>query len=261
MKNCKMTQLLLLLLLLVATTTQAAERGQYQTLSPATLSPDRFAQDTCISYTSIDTLFFEERLPLIAVRTNLVHDFFYMPNFGFASSPNLQLEYFPLRGHYTFNLGFTFSNHRHWNNYKFFQIRDLQLEVRRYFKEGHPYRGGFLGVYAHGFAYGIGFNENKGWEGEGGGAGISGGYTLKLNRRGNFRLELTAAVGFFLTKYDPYVYGNPQTGTKDGKYYYDYMGKKSQFKKRNQQFTWLGPTNLGIQLTYDLIYRKKGGAK
>lgn len=74
------------------------------------------------------------RIPLIAVRTNLVHDFFYMPNFGFAPGGNIQLEYFPRKGHLTYNIGFTFSNHRHWQDYKFFQIRDLQLEMRRYFR-------------------------------------------------------------------------------------------------------------------------------
>ena len=203
------------------------------------------------------------RLPLIAVRTNLVHDFFYMPNFGWAPGGNIQLEYFPLHGHLTYNIGFTFTNHRHWKDYKFFQIRDLQLELRRYFKEGHPYRGAYLGAYAHGFAYGIGFNENKGWEGEGGGAGISGGYTLSLIPCGHLRLELMAAVGFLFSKYDPYVYGNPVTGNKNGKYYYDYTGRASLFRKRSYQYTWLGPTNLGIQLTYDLIYRKskKGGVE
>lgn len=199
------------------------------------------------------------RIPLIAVRTNLVHDFFYMPNFGFAPGGNIQLEYFPRKGHLTYNIGFTFSNHRHWQDYKFFQIRDLQLEMRRYFRSGHPYRGAFLGVYAHGFAYGIGFNAHRGWEGEGGGAGLSGGYTMKLNSSGSLRLELTAALGFLLTKYDPYIYGNPITGELDGKYYYDYLGNASQFKKRNHQFTWFGPTNLGVQLTYDIIYRKRKG--
>ena len=29
---------------------------------------------------------------------------------------------------------FTFSNHRHWREHKFFQIRDLQFELRRYFR-------------------------------------------------------------------------------------------------------------------------------
>ena len=65
------------------------------------------------------------RLPLIAIRTNLIHDFFYMPNFGRAWGGNVQLEYFPRKGHFTYNIGFTFINHRHWEDYKFFQIRDL----------------------------------------------------------------------------------------------------------------------------------------
>ena len=98
-------------------------------------------------------------------------------------------------------------------------------------------------------------------EGEGGEAGLSGGYLWRLNKKGSLRLELTAALGFLLTKYDPYVYGNPITGEKDGKYYYDYHGNASRFKKRNRQFTWFGPTNLGVQITYDLVYRKKGGER
>ena len=202
------------------------------------------------------------RLPVVALRTNLVHDFFYMPNFGFAPSGNVQLEFFPRRGHLTYNLGFTFGNHRHYADCKFFQLRDLQLEVRRYFRKGHPFRGAYLAAYAHGFVYGIGFGPKKGWEGEGLGAGLSGGYTLSLTRNGHFRMEFMAAVGYLATKYDPYVWGHPITGEIDGKYYYDYQGVASRFQKRNRLFTWLGPTNLGLQLTYDIIYRrgaKKGG--
>ena len=198
------------------------------------------------------------RLPVVALRTNLVHDFFYMPNFGFAPSVNVQLEFFPRCGHLTYNLGFSFSNHTHYADHKFFQMRDAQLELRRYFRKGHPYRGAYLAAYAHGFVYGIGFGTTRGWEGEGLGAGLSGGYTMRLTRCGHFRLEFMAALGFLATKYDPYVWGNPITGDLDGKYYYDYQGMASKFKKRNHLFTWLGPTNVGIQLTYDIIYRKRG---
>ena len=81
---------------------------------------------------------------------------------------------------------------------------------------------------------------------------------MRLTRCGHFRLEFMAALGFLATKYDPYVWGNPITGDLDGKYYYDYQGMASKFKKRNHLFTWLGPTNVGIQLTYDIIYRKRG---
>ncbi len=197
------------------------------------------------------------RRHLIAARTNLLHDFLYVPQFGFAPGVNLQLEYYPLRGHYTLNAGFTFSNHRRWDDYKFFQMRDLQLELRRYFKGGGTFVGPYVGLYAEGTIYGIGFSKTKGWEGEGGGGGLSVGYTRTLNRKGSLRMEFSLSLGFFYTRYDPYVYGNPITGEEDNLYYYDYRGNTSEFKERNHRFTWFGPTNAGIQITYDIIYRKK----
>lgn len=197
------------------------------------------------------------RRHLIAARTNLVHDLLYVPQFGWAYGGNIQLEYYPLRGHYTLNAGFTFTNHRHWNTSKFFQLRDAQLELRRYFKGGGAFIGPYVGLYGEGTVYGIGFSETKGWEGEGGGGGLSLGYTWPLNRKGSLRLELMASLGVFITRYDPYVYGDPMSGKKTGLYYYDYIGSTSDFKKRNHRFTWFGPTNFGIQLTYDIIYRKK----
>lgn len=197
------------------------------------------------------------RRHLIAVRTNLLHDFFYMPDFGWAFSPNLQLEYYPLDGHLTYNLDITWGTHRKWDSQEFFQARDVQFELRRYFKGKGQFLGAYLGAYLHGSVYGIGLDANRGWEGEGGGLGLTGGYTMRLNKKGSLRLEFMASAGFFLTLYDPYVYGNPVTGKVDGDYYYDYLGSATSFKKRNHRLTWFGPTNLGIQLTYDIIYRKK----
>ncbi len=227
------------------------------------VKPAEITMPTTSYYTpTIQPMVFETpmqymRRHLIAVRTNLVHDLLYVPQFGFAYGGNIQLEYYPLNGHLTYNAGFTFTNHRHWGDQKFFQLRDAQLEVRRYFKGGGAFIGPFVGLYAEGTVYGIGFSKSKGWEGEGGGGGLSFGYTFPLTRKGNLRLELTASLGAFYTRYDPYVYGNPLVTTEDGLYYYDYLGNTSDFKKRNHQFFWFGPTNLGIQLTYDLIYRKK----
>ena len=198
-----------------------------------------------------------ERRHLIALRTNLLHDLLYVPQFGWAPGINVSLEYYPLRGHYTLNADFTFSNHRRWNDHKFFQMRDLRLEVRRYFRGGGTFIGPYLGLYGHGAIYGIGFSKTKGWEGEGGGGGLSVGYTCRLNRKGNLRLELSASFGVFISRYDPYVYGNTLTGEEDGLYYYDYHGNADQFKKRNHRLTWFGPTNAGIHITYDIIYRKK----
>ena len=209
---------------------------------------------------STDTVVVAQDSPrrhMIALRTNLLHDFLYVPQFGFAPGANVQLEYYPLSGHYTMNAGFTFTNHRHWDTHKFMQIRDLQLELRRYFKGGGQFIGTYLGAYAEGMVYGIGFSATKGWEGEGGGAGLTIGHTCKLNKKGSLRLEFSLSVGAFITVYDPYVWGNPINGTIDGLYYYDYHGSTSSFKERNHRFMWFGPTNAGIHLTYDIIYRKK----
>lgn len=197
------------------------------------------------------------RRHLLALRTNLLHDAFYMPGFGWAPTANVQLEYYPLRGHYTYNLGFTFSNHRHWQSCEFFQVRDLRLEVRRYFRGGGRFLGTFLQAGMQGTDYGFGLDKERGWQGEGGGASLGIGHSLRLNRKGSLRLEFTFDVGCFLTRYDPYVYGNPVTHQENGYYYYDYTGKASDFKRRNQQLFWIGPTNAGIHLTYDILYRKK----
>lgn len=197
------------------------------------------------------------RRHLIAIRTNLIHDFFYMPRFGMAFSPNVQFEVYPLRGHLTYNVGMTWGTNRKWKTQEFWQVRDIQAEIRRYFKGGGRFMGLYLGAYAHGNKYGIGLDAKDGWEGEGGGAGLTIGYTTKLNKRGSLRFEVMAAAGVMMTRFDPYVYGNPITGTIDGDYYYNYLGSASDFKRRNHRLTWFGPTNLGLQLTYDIIYRKR----
>lgn len=197
------------------------------------------------------------RRHLLAFRTNLLHDFFYMPQFGLAMSPNYQLEYYPLDGHYTYNAALTWGTHRHWDTQQFFQVRDVQLELRRYFRGHGDFTGLYLDAYVHGNKYGIGLSPTKGWQGEGGGAGLGIGYVRPLNKRGNLRLEVMAAVGYYRTLYDPYVYGNPITGQIDGDYYYDYYGTATDFKRRNHAFSWFGPTNVGLSLTYDILYRKK----
>lgn len=199
----------------------------------------------------------ERRRHMIAIRTNLLHDFFYMPSIGWTPSPNIQFEYYPLDGHLTYNLGMTWGTRRNWTSHEFFQVRDFQFELRRYFRGGGKFTGFYLAAHLHGDVYGIGINSRKGWEGEGGAASISGGYVMPITRRGDLRLEFMAEAGYFYTRFDPYVYGNPVSGKDTGLYYYNYLGSASKFKKRNHQFGWFGPLNLGVQLTYDIIYRPK----
>ena len=196
------------------------------------------------------------RRHVLGIRTNLLYDFFYLPGHYWAPSPNVQLEYYPLTGHFTANLGFTGPYWHHWSRQQFWQIRDYVLEGRYYFVGQGQFIGPYVSGYVHTNIYGIGLSKTKGWEGEGLGAGAIIGYTMNISRNKRWRLEFNLGVGYYRTKYDPYVYGNPKSTIEDGLYYYDYLGKKEDFKERNHVFTWFGPTNIGVHLTYDLLFRR-----
>ena len=191
----------------------------------------------------------------IALRTNLLYDAFYMPNYGWAPSPNIQLEYFPRSGHLTYNLGFTWAYYHRWHKHKFFQLRDYNAEVRYYLNENTHFTGLFAGAYANANIYGFGLGKSKGWKGEGIGGGLTLGYVKPLGGvNSRWKIEFTVGAGMYYTKYDPYVYGNPNTGVEDGRYYYDYHGLKRLFKKRNHSRTWFGPTEAGIHISYDILH-------
>ena len=212
------------------------------------------------------------RLPrreLLAVKTNLLMDLAYMPGYDrWCPLPNVAVEYYPLYGHFTYGLSFDFPWWRHYEDHKFFQVRNYQLEGRYYVKTGSIDRGeqpgtkaAFSGLYfqayAHAGLYGICFDIDRGWEGEGFGGGLGLGYVLPLTSTGHWRLEFGAQLGYFFTKYDPYQYGNPVDPTyKDNLYYYKWTLAPELFKRRQYHYHWFGPTRLGITLSYDLLYRR-----
>lgn len=229
----------------------------------------------------IDTI--PERIPrreLLSLKTNLLFDFAYMP-FGykaFCPIPNIAIEYYPLHGHFTYGAMFDCP---WWSggttNHKYFQARNYTIESRYYFRsgdiakrpagDGAAFRGVYLSAYAHAFLYGIGWSDNKGfdgpgsigghgWQGEGAGAGLGFGYVLPLSRNQHWRLELSAQLGFFRTKYDPYIYGCPVEQKNDGLYYYIWYRDADEFEKRKYRFNWTGPTRISIQVSYDILYRR-----
>ncbi len=192
---------------------------------------------------------------MLSVSTNLLYDAFWMPHYGMAPMVNLGLEYYPKSGPWTLKAEFMWPYYHKWSKNKFFQIRDYHLEVRRYFKPGWWHTGPYLAAYVNATKYGIGLSKTKGWQGEGIGGALKAGWVVSLGK-GNWRLEFHAAVGGWTSRYDPYVYGNPITKEEDGDYYYDWTGKKQDFKKRNYRFTWFGPTEVGVTLMFDFLYRK-----
>lgn len=217
------------------------------------------------------------RCEFLSIKTNLLLDAAYVPGYDrWCPIPNVAIEYYPKSGHFTFGASFDMPWWQDYDAHKYFQLRNYQLETRYYLKahrahEAHgankasgaheankpAFSGFYLQAYAHAGIFGICFDANRGWVGEGAGAGLGLGYVVPLSRNGHWRLELGLQAGFFRCKYDPYQYENPvNSAYHDNLYYYKWTQKPEFFKKRQYRWNWLGPTRVGITLSYDLLYRR-----
>ena len=222
-----------------------------------------------------DTLY---RRELLSVKTNLLFYGVYMPGYNrWCPIPNVAIEYYPKQGHFTFGASFDFPWWQNYEKHKYFQVRNYQLEARYYLKpapaantvsDGSPvgtpaasqkpaYSGFYLQAYTHLGLFDICFDADRGWIGEGIGAGLGLGYVVPLSKRGHWRMEFGLQAGYFRCKYDPYQYENPvNPDYRDGLYYYKWTQSPELFKERQYRWDWLGPTRIGITLTYDVLYRR-----
>lgn len=191
--------------------------------------------------------------PVIGISTNLLYDITYIPNYGLTSIPSFSLEYYPARNrHFTFGADVEWPMWQHWDEYRFFQIQNIGLWTRFYFKKvDERYRGLYLSGGANAARYGIGWDA-KGWEGEGLGASLGLGHKWILGKSRLF-IDLGITGGIFWSRYDPYVYGFDATE----RYYYDYAGDPDLFKERNQRLFWGGPTRIFLSIGVDLFNRKQ----
>lgn len=220
-------------------------------LCTLSLSQPAFSQQTA------DTL---GVAPLFAVKTNLLLDFApYIPQYGWAPVPNVALEYYPRMSHWTVGASLDIPWWKNSGSHRYFQARNYQVEVRRYFRYG--YTGWYLSAGVQGCLYGLGLNSKQGWQGEGAGVGAGAGYVLPLTRDKRLKLELSLQLGYFYTWYDPYVFGDPVNGEVNGLYYYNWTGDADDFRARQYRWGWFGPTRVGVTLSYDLILRKKEGQR
>jgi len=232
----------------------------------------------------IEELVTYRRRELLSVKTNLLLDGAYVPGYDrWCPIPNVAIEYYPLRGHFTFGASIDFPWWQDYWAHKYFQVRNYQVEARYYLKrtdeswangdyssyETHKthethgknkpaFSGWYLQAYAHAGLFSVCFDANRGWEGEGIGGGLGLGYVLPISRNGHWRLEFGLQAGFFRCKYDPYQWLCPVDPDKDvQQYYYKWTLRADQFQKRQYRYNWIGPTRIGVTLTYDLLYRKR----
>ena len=209
------------------------------------------------------------RREVLSVKTNMLLYGVYMPG-GYdkwCPIPNVAIEYYPLRGHFTYGASFDFPWWQNYWGHKYFQVRNYQLEARYYLRKGDielrpegkgaAFKGLYFQAYGHATIFGICFDKDHGYMGEGGGAGLGIGYVMPLSKKGHWRLEFQLQAGLFFCKYDPYQFENlVNPDFHDNRYYYRWTLEPGLFKKRQYKTTWIGPTRIGITLSYDLLYRK-----
>lgn len=195
----------------------------------------------------------EVRVPVVGISTNIPYDLTWVPGYGVTSIPSLSVEYYPRHAkHWTLGADIEWPMWKNQTKHKYLQINNLTLWTRRYFRTRATRAEGFylLGN-VNAMRYGIGF-DMKGWQGEGLGASLGAGYK-RYFRNKRFYLDAGLALGAFLSRQDPYIWGNDASKW----YYYDYWGNPDDFKERNQRFFWAGPTRIYISVGFDLL-RKKG---
>ncbi len=215
----------------------------------------------------------DERVPrreLLSVKTNLLLDAAYVP-FGYdrwCPIPNIAIEYYPKRGHFTFGASVDFPWWQHYWKHKYFELRNYQFETRYYFRsgdisknppgQGKAFRGFYLQGYVHAGIYCISLNVDRGYVGEAFGGGIGFGYVMPLGKKSRWRLEFGAQIGYIHSLYDPFQFEyRGSVDLQDHLYYYDWTLPAAEFKKRQYRFNWFGPTRVGVTISYDLLYRRK----
>ena len=250
------------------------------------LYPASYTQNISDTLKSPDTQTIPDTLcrqAVLAVKTNLLFYGVYMPGYDrWCPLPNVAMEIYPKKGHFTFGASFDCPWWRDYDAHKYFQVRQYQVESRFYLRGAHepynsskaskpskpskpsktskphePYTGFYLQAYLNAGLFGICFDADRGWVGEGVGGGLGLGYVLPLARNGRWKMEFNLQAGYFRCKYDPYQYENPVDPTyHDDLYYYKWTLSPSLFKKRQYRWNWIGPTRIGITLSYNLLYKR-----
>ncbi len=194
------------------------------------------------------------RIPVLSLKTNLLYDAFFIPGYRYSPIVNAELEYYFPRRNWSIMAGMEFPWWSKDEDHYYFQMRDYQLEGRKYLAKGHDHNGHYLSIYGmyNLYDFCIDKENGRGVQGEGAGLGIGYGYVLPISKDNRWKLEFFLKAGYYESHYDDYEITTPY----NGKYYYMWKGNPDDFIPRNQRFRWLGPTGLGVTISYDLIMRR-----
>ncbi len=181
---------------------------------------------------------------ILALKSNLLYDL--------GTALNVGIEYYPRNSRWTFAASYTFPWWSNDNSHHYLQLLDGSIEARRYFDKQSSHTGHYLSAYGQLNLYDFSFDAERAWQGEGWGLGLGYGYVWQPWQNERWKLEAFVRLGYYHSLYDPYHASDPF----NGKYYYDWDGPIENFIRRNHRLRWLGPTGVGITISYDLFSRR-----
>lgn len=201
-----------------------------------------------------DTVKARQSRPILGISTNLPYDITWVPGYGVTSIPSLSVEfYFKNWKHFTLGADVEWPMWKHWDSHRFMQINNITLWTRRYFRTRaceESVKGFYLLANLNAARFGIGFDADRGWQGEGLGASLGAGHRWTWGR---FFIDAGLAIGYFYARYDPYVWGNDPSGW----YYYDYTGDPEDFVPRRMALHWFGPTRVYVSIGFDIAKKNR----
>jgi hypothetical protein len=201
-----------------------------------------------------DTVKTVSSFPILGISTNIPYDITWVPGYGVTSIPSLSVEfYFKNWKHFTLGADVEWPMWKHWDSHRFMQINNITLWTRRYFHTRaceECARGFYLLANVNAARFGIGFDADRGWQGEGLGASLGAGHRWTWGR---FFIDAGLAIGYFYARYDPYVWGNDPSGW----YYYDYTGDPEDFVPRRMGLHWFGPTRVYVSIGFDIAKKNR----
>jgi len=189
-----------------------------------------------------DTIYLEKSprtIPILGVKTNLVADA--------ALAPNVHAELYTHLAGLSLEFEYTFPWWKTDVVHRYYQILNGTAGIRKYFR--NSYTGHYVGAYVNTAIYDLQAKTDQGFQGELNGIGLSYGYVFASKKDPRLKFEPYIRIGCFNTRFDEYHTSEPF----DGRYYYTYTGKSSDFVPRRFKMTYFGPTMIGFNLTYDLI--------
>ena len=193
--------------------------------------------------------------PSLNIKTNVLYDLaLFVPQFGYAPTPNLAIEYLPKSGHITPVLELTWSPWRNDNRSKTWIIHNFLLEGR-YYIIGDAFTGHYIAAYTNLGTYDLQFNSTKAYLadkwGKTYGFGLGWGYVKRFASESRWKWEVNAALGFLHSDYDKYH--DAESWAEPGNTYFNWHENPADYRRYKNHLNYWGVTRLGFSISYDLF--------